>query len=286
VVKTIPAALSLEHGRPLLESLMNGKLLSSGPKFISESAKQLIKDTASRMDPIVAVKSLKAVATSTKHPLVEELAFSQIGGAVMRLEVDRVVDAWNRESTSSSSSSGGKLSRSDIGELVVIASVGVRAKMPGARDLSRRALSSLHDALGETVFKALCQTRLSEMQVVEIQREIQKKADDAMRSSGGASLLRERERQGEGLSQTVPYRKDSHRLESDGGVGGSSSSSSSGKLSLREQMEMNRLAMRQEKRRPQTASEAAPRGGNNSSSNSNNGKKEADAGAIFIFHDM
>ena len=49
---------------------------------------------------------------------------------------------------------------------------GVRAKMPRAREVSRRALHFLHETLGDCVFRALAEANLNEMQVLEILREI------------------------------------------------------------------------------------------------------------------
>ena len=199
------------------------------------------------------------------------------------------------------------MTRSDLRDLIAVGSRGVRAKMPSARGICRRALCFLHDTLGKEAFKALAQSNVSEMQVLEILREIQKRnalgGGDAMRSSGGTSSLDKEQR----FSKSLPYPHDRHRLDrssgsSSGNSSGNSSGSSSGnsnsssvggiasgsdRLSLREQMARSRMAMRDERRRPQTAVEVSSsrsRGGSNAKTGS--GGKGTDAGAIFIFQDM
>lgn len=273
LIRTVPLILSYEHGSTLLNALMSGKLLTSGPKFICESATNLIEDIASLMEPMVAVKCF-ALSIDHKNPHVSNTAFCSVAKAVLAVP-QAVTDSWKDGLGSSSG-----VDR-DTMEILSLLYKGLSTKWPSGRELCRRAFQFLQERMGHS-FAALAGACLSEHQCLDVRRAISQKTGGS--NSGFSSSSSSPGASGQGMSRTVPYHKVEGRLDnesrprprsgvrpaaSSGISGGASGLSSSGRL--KDQMRADRRAFL-EKERPATSSV--------------NQARKPPAGGIFIFEDM
>jgi hypothetical protein len=324
VTNKIPLTLELEHGFTLVTALMSGKLLTGGPKFISESATTLVEEVIKKMDPLLAIECLRP-STDHKNPHVSDAALCMASEAFIRVS-PAVREEWRHHLSSSSSSSSaskgkGKGPRGVVCDLLLLLHKGLSAKWPKGRALSRQALYSLRESLGDHPFDIVLGDTLSDIQVIDVHRELRKVTDainagsipfaeskscfatsgsefSAGKSSSSSSSARGGK--GQGLSRTVPYPKDESRLtdkeRSASKVSSSSPSSSAlgasfsgGRMSLKDRMKADRRAFLEKDRRP-----AATSSGSSSSSNSNNNSKlggprgggSSSKTGIFIFEDM
>lgn len=301
LIRTVPLALSYEHGSTLLGALMSGKLLTSGPKFISESTTNLIEDIVSLMDHMVAVKCF-ALSIDHKNPHVSNTAFRLVAKAILMVP-HTATDAWKegllaRSSASSSSSTGGSGNgaslNKDVTEVFSLLHRGLSAKWPSGRELCRKSLHFLKERFG-TSFDALVQSCLGEYRSMEIRREMRRLGDASQEtdeisihasSSSSSSVGSERgtttdARQG--LSRTVPYHKVDGRLDSSASKRdkhAGSGLSSSGRMSVKDQIRADRRAF-QEKEVPSTSAS----GGSSLIAEEKN-KNKNPTGGIFIFEDM
>lgn len=270
LIRTVPQALSYEHGSTLLGALMSGKLLTSGPKFISESATNLIEDIASLMEPMVAVKCF-ALSIDHKNPHVSNTAFCLVAKAVLAVP-ESVTDTWKEGLAISSNGSGSSVNR-DCAQILSLLYRGLSTKWPSGRELCRKSFQFLQERMGHS-FATLIGACLSEHQCLDVKREISQKSVGPPSSSSGGT--------GQGLSRTVPYHKVEGRLNQESvprprsgvrpapGAPGSGLSSSG---RLKDQIRADRRAFL-EKERPSTSA--------SSSSQTN----KAPRGGIFIFEDM
>ncbi len=84
LVEYVPALLEKENASLLLNSLLNGKLVASGPRFIIDSAQKLVIAAVYGMSPLVGIAGL-GPATLSRSADVSNLASELIATSVQRL---------------------------------------------------------------------------------------------------------------------------------------------------------------------------------------------------------
>ena len=84
LVSHVPAVVEQENAYALVSSLMNAKLIASGPRFIRESTVEVIQEASERMQPFLAVESFRQ-SLGHKSFEVSSLASRIIGESVQRL---------------------------------------------------------------------------------------------------------------------------------------------------------------------------------------------------------
>lgn len=234
MVTCLPAACMLDessHVTTLFEALMNRS--ATGPRFVCESAAEAASTAASRMTPHALIASLHS-STLHRNAEVSSFAHTLIAQSVLRVSAAEVA----------------ALDDTLWGIVVSALGRGLDAKRPTGREASRSALLFMHAALGEARFDPLAATALAPSQLAELALHFKREAAavvvvaTANESAVGAEIL-----------CATPYTMPA------------SSSSSSAKskplgtgprISIREQMLLQRAKAQEQQQQSAPAPAAAP----------------------------
>ena len=164
MVMHCPIVLDSEYAGSLLEALMNRS--ATGPKFICESASEVIMATAAKMLPCVLVGALNAL-TLHRNSEISNLAHYLVAQSVLKAAQD--AQSLN------------------LSPLLAVLCRGLSSKRPNGRESSRMALLQLQAVLGEASFQQIAAGALTAEQIADMQIEFKKAAIASTPSASSSS---------------------------------------------------------------------------------------------------